>query len=69
MAVLDNIKNFFTGEPESKQNYSTVGFFGVGTGDAKQYKYQDLAKDGYMQNAIVYRCVNEIANGLSLIHI
>ena len=67
MAVLDNIKNFFTGEPESKQNYSTVGFFGVGTGDAKQYKYQDLAKDGYMQNAIVYRCVNEIANGASAV--
>ena len=45
MAIIDNIKNFFTGDPEQKQNYSTVGFFGVGTGDAKQYKYQDLAKD------------------------
>ena len=67
MAIIDNIKNFFTGEPEHKQNYSTVGFFGVGTGDAKQYKYQDLAKDGYMQNAIVYRCVNEIANGASAV--
>ena len=67
MAIIDNIKNFFTGEPEQKQNYSTVGFFGVGTGDAKQYKYQDLAKDGYMQNAIVYRCVNEIANGASAV--
>ena len=67
MAIIDNIKNFFIGEPEHKQNYSTVGFFGVGTGDAKQYKYQDLAKDGYMQNAIVYRCVNEIANGASAV--
>jgi len=67
MAIIDNIKNFFTGEPEEKQNYSTVGFFGVGTGDAKQYKYQDLAKDGYMQNAIVYRCVNEIASGASAV--
>lgn len=67
MALMDNIKNIFIGKPELKQNYSTVGFFGVGTGDAKQYKYQDLAKDGYMKNAIVYRCVNEIANGASAV--
>jgi len=66
MAVFDNIKNFFVGEEEQKQ-YSTVGFFGVGTGDAKKYKYQDLAKDGYMKNAIVYRCVNEISHGASAV--
>ena len=66
MAILDNIRNIFSGEEEQK-SYSTVGFFGVGTGDAKKYKYQDLAKDGYMKNAIVYRCVNEISNGASAV--
>jgi HK97 family phage portal protein len=40
-----------------------VGYFGVGSGDAKNYKYQDLAKEGYLKNAIVYRCVNEISKG------
>ena len=66
MAMMDNIRNFFNRGDELKQ-YSTVGFFGVGTGDAKKYKYQDLAKDGYMKNAIVYRCVNEISNGASAV--
>ena len=27
--------------------------------------YQDLAKEGYLKNAIVYRCVNEISKGAS----
>ena len=67
MAILDNIKNIFTGDNEEKQSYSTVGFFGVGTGDAKKYKYLDLARDGYMKNAIVYRCVNEVSNGASAV--
>ena len=31
--------------------------------EGKQYKYQDLAKEGYLKNAIVYRCVNEISKG------
>ena len=66
MAMMDNIRNFFNRGDELKQ-YSTVGFFGVGTGDAKKYKYQDLAKDGYMKNAIVYRCVNEISYGASAV--
>ena len=29
----------------------------------RNYKYQDLAKEGYLKNAIVYRCVNEISKG------
>jgi len=65
MALLDNIKNIFGGSTLSIDNKQSnmVGYFGVGTGESKQYKYQDLANEGYLKNAIVYRCVNEIAKG------
>lgn len=49
------------------KNSNMVGYFGVGAGDGKSYKYQDLAKEGYMKNAIVYRCVNEIAKGAAAV--
>ena len=66
MAILDNIKNIFTGKPEVK-NSNMMGYFGVGTEETKQYKYDDLAKEGYLKNAIVYRCVNEISKGASAV--
>ena len=66
MAILDNIKNIFTNQPESKQS-NMMGYFGVGTHEPKTYKYQDLAKEGYLKNAIVYRCVNEISKGASAV--
>jgi len=49
---------------EQKREGSMVGFFGVSDG-SKEYKYKDLAEEGYKKNAIVYRCVNEIAKGAS----
>ena len=52
-------------ESDIKNNSDMVGYFGVGTEEPKAYKYQDLAKEGYLKNAIVYRCVNEIAKGAS----
>lgn len=67
MAILDNVKNIFGGN--TKQTTSTgsmVGFFGVNDA-GKNYKYADLAKEGYMRNAIVYRCVNEISKGASAV--
>lgn len=66
MAILDNIKNIFTNKPEVK-NTNMMGYFGVGTEETKQYKYDDLAKEGYLKNAIVYRCVNEISKGASAV--
>ena len=51
---------------ESKQS-NMMGYFGVGTSEQKNYKYQDLAKEGYLKNAIVYRCVNEISKGASAV--
>lgn len=52
-------------KPEVKQNSNMMGYFGVGAEAGKDYKYQDLAKEGYLKNAIVYRCVNEISKGAS----
>ena len=62
MALIDDIRNLFKTE-EKQAPSNMVGYFGVGSGDAKNYKYQDLAKEGYLKNAIVYRCVNEISKG------
>lgn len=64
MAIFDNIKNIFTAKVETKSS-NMMGYFGVGTEESRQYKYEDLAKEGYLKNAIVYRCVNEIAKGAS----
>ena len=66
MAIFDNIKNIFTNQTQTK-NTNMMGYFGVGTEDTKQYKYDDLAKEGYLKNAIVYRCVNEISKGASAV--
>ena len=69
MAILDNIKNIFTTNTPEHKNSNMMGYFGVGTEEAKVYKYQDLAKEGYLKNAIVYRCVNEISKGASAVPI
>ena len=65
MAIIENIKNYFGGsaDPMHTKSSNMVGYFGIGGGASKQYKYEDLASEGYLKNAIVYRCVNEIAKG------
>ena len=65
--VFDNIKGIFSRQvatTETKMS-AMVGYFGIGSGEGKQYAYEDLAREGYMKNAIVYRCVNEISKGAS----
>lgn len=66
MAEKKNIiqRIFSLGEDETKGG-SLMGYFGVPSGKPKDYKYQDLANEGYLKNAIVYRCVNEISKGAS----
>ena len=56
---------FNLGEQKQVGPTNMMGYFGVGTEQGKDYKYADLAKEGYLKNAIVYRCVNEIAKGAS----
>jgi len=66
MAEQTFFQRVFNIKPEQK-NSNMMGYFGVGTEEAKTYKYQDLAKEGYLKNAIVYRCVNEISKGASAV--
>ena len=55
---------FGSNSEESKEMGNVVGYHNVSS-ESKNYKYQDLAKEGYNSNAIVYRCVNEISKGVS----
>jgi HK97 family phage portal protein len=68
MAQQTFLQRLFNIQPVQEQkNSNMMGYFGVGTEEAKTYKYQDLAKEGYLKNAIVYRCVNEISKGASAV--
>ena len=67
MARETFFQRLFNRKPIEQKNSNMMGYFGVGTEDAKTYKYADLAKEGYLKNAIVYRCVNEISKGASAV--
>ena len=67
MAQQTFFQRLFNNKPTEQKNSNMMGYFGVGTEEAKSYKYQDLAKEGYLKNAIVYRCVNEISKGASAV--
>ena len=44
-----------------------VAYANVGTRVPQKDRYDQLAQDGYVQNAIVYRCVNEISQGAAAV--
>ena len=68
MAEKKSLFQRMFGSSEIKTDYkqagNMVGYFGVNA-HSKEYKYADLANEGYKKNAIVYRCVNEISKGAS----
>ena len=55
------------GLPSVGGQSGSVAYNAVGTGHSHKSKYKDYAEDGYSQNAIVYRCVNEVAQGAASI--
>ncbi|SVD61473.1 uncharacterized protein METZ01_LOCUS414327, partial [marine metagenome] len=55
----------FVGGAETKQAAPVVQYHGVGADVSYKTGYADLANEGYKKNAIVYRCINEIANGIA----
>ena len=67
MAQQTFLQRLFNNKPVEQKNSNMMGYFGVGTEEAKVYTYQELAKEGYLKNAIVYRCVNEISKGASAV--
>lgn len=67
MGIYDNIKSIFTKTKIETKQGPMVMMQNVGHSYSKKDKYEDYAKEGYQENAIAYRCVNEIANGASAI--
>ena len=66
MAIFDNIKNFFKTTKDKKQlpsGNSMAMRNSVNYAQGNRYSYDDLVKEGYENNAIAYRCINEISQG------
>ena len=56
-------------QPTQKKEAPVVYYNSLGTDVTYKARYDQLAEEGYQQNAIVYRCVNEIANSASRVEI
>ena len=67
--ILDNIRNLFKTKEIQKKEAPIVSYQSLGYDVSTKIAYQDLAKEGYSENAIVYRCINEIANNASRVKI
>jgi len=60
------------GNATTSKSYSsqgaTVSYHQTGySNSTARDSFSDLARDGYVENAIVYRCINEIANGVAAV--
>lgn len=68
MGVLDNLRNaIFPQRLELKEAPKVYVQGGSMFSHKRKDSFKDYASEGYQQNAIVYRCVNEIANGAASI--
>ena len=68
--ILDNIRNIFKAQKEiQKKEAPIVSYQSLGYDVSSKISYNDLAKEGYSENAIVYRCINEISNNASRVKI
>ena len=68
MSIFDDIKKILTKQIKTKQAPITM-MNNVGYSAPRKDSYQQYAQEGYQQNAVVYKCINEIANGASAIKI
>ena len=70
MAIFDNVKKFFaTNKPRTNKNNNITFYDKLSYNVYPKDRYDQLAQEGYMQNAVAYRCVNEIANAASRVKI
>ena len=67
-SIIDKILGRKEKTPEKKEA-PVVYYNSLGTDVTYKARYDQLAEEGYQQNAIVYRCVNEIANSASRVEI
>lgn len=65
--LIQRIFNLDVNDEIKDHQSKMMGYFGVDSNQRKEYKYQDLASEGYLKNAIVYRCVNEVSKGASAV--
>ena len=71
MSIFDDIKKIFSKtqtQIRKKQAPVTV-YNNVGYSTPKRDSYIDYAQEGYQENAVVYKCINEISNGASSVHL
>ena len=67
MAGIKDFFNFFQQPATETKQAPQVVLSTTNTNHYRRDNYQAYADEGYRQNAIVYRCVNEIANGAASI--
>jgi len=67
MGILDNIAGLFRDAPIERKEAPQVYMNASMPYHARKDNFKAYANEGYRQNAIVYRCVNEIANGAASI--
>jgi len=70
MGIFDNLRKAMFGPQLEIKEAPKVYMSGTGSYfHTRKDNFRSYAKEGYQQNAIVYRCVNEIANGAASIPI
>ena len=68
MGVFNNIRNAVFGQTLQTKEAPKVYLSGTGGFTyTRKDNFKAYAREGYQQNAIVFRCVNEIANGAASI--
>jgi len=68
MGILDNIAAAFgRGQTFERKEAPQVHISGPTYSGTKKDNFKSFAQEGYKENAIVYRCVNEMANGAASI--
>ena len=66
MGIADYFKGLFTSTTETKEAPQVLMNY-VSSTHYRKDDFQSYSKEGYQENAIVFRCVNEIANGAAAI--
>ena len=67
MGIFDNLRNAVFGQRFEIKEAPKVYVQGAMMNYTRRDNFKAYAKEGYQENAIVYRCVNEIANGAASI--
>ena len=71
MAIFDNIKNIFVKPQEIKKvkEAPVVYYNSLGVDYQQKTRYDQLATEGYTENAIVKKCIDLISNNASRVAI